>query len=248
MDQFGQRPHDALKGAETNDRPSSEEIGADMGITEMPATKLPALSNGHGSDALRRRDDAVAHPTMNPLGMGRTPCHCVGVALSLLEKFESSKVQPQKMNKDHTLFLTKRAIVEGNRILNCETCNISSSFMILVIVVGEKVISMLEGTKSMSHANWGRGEGSVQEGLQKHLGGSGPVMLGVLPLNETEELDDVFEVLAIRQCKDLGLLMGRLRSSAVCWKWETHIAMIEPLEQRIRDRIHACESPVSKIS
>lgn len=229
----------ASNDRQTPDESSSMKPGSQRGSQMMPpkdftvslGSSWPEMFAAQGSP-----NDRTAPETMQA---ERNSCHCMNIALKLLEAFESRKCQPRDQNKNHILSLTKRAIAECNRMLDCDTCNVLSSFMILVIVVSQKVMSMLDTLTSMPYGHWDRGEDLVRPHSQGVSADTGKMMLDVLPLDTSEELENVFEVLEIRQCKDLSRLMGRLKSTAACWHWETHIAMIEPIELQLKEKANS---------
>lgn len=72
------------------------------------------------------------------------PCHCSNTALIVLEALNVQNVSISQQTLAHTLRLNKIALSRCKRLLSCRNCSVSSSFVMLLIVLCQNLVSSYE--------------------------------------------------------------------------------------------------------
>lgn len=193
---------------------------------------LPFENNIFGSLLSVYGHDIVTLP-------GSTPCQCMQIALRILEELEIKNSRDDLYAADHVLSFQKRAIEQCSTMLNCKSCSTMSGFMMLLVVICEKMVSSFERITS------------CVEQLQQHplpsggLDGGGPraggigdeqtVSVGEYEVDSLQEQCCLVGVLVLLQLKKLGAVLTRLKNLAATYNWGTHLTMLLSIDQRFRN-------------
>lgn len=191
----------------------------------------------------------MVEPSTPPLSpFSQAPCRCFASALSLLEKLTLAETQSCPPSVAAKLHLKKRALVQCNKLLDCPQCSNISGFMVLLIVLCEKIISSYEHVLVLLTEQYER----IRQQTHTKLAGSA---LGSRTetslLMQTEQrqmtvkdydLDPdeepcVFGGLALTQLKRFRDFLLRAKAVLKDCSLDPHVAMLESVEERVRTQL-----------
>jgi hypothetical protein len=184
------------------------------------------------------------------------PCQCTTHALSLLEAIVHHDTLATLSSVPTDLSLTKRALVHCKKLLDCAHCSSTSSFVTLLILLCQQIITSYENiiAKLCEQFNkihpdnqfTARGHGVDQLVLQARAQAqtcNGSETLHDLATDkrllfkdyevDVEEEPCVFGGLTSMQLKTLVLFLAKLRGVARGWSWDTHVMMVDAVEKRV---------------
>lgn len=182
--------------------------------------------------------------------VGNSVCHCVDSALRLLEALEVKTSRVDARTIDHILCFGKRAMVECNRLLDCQACVANSSFMMLLVVICQKLVLTFE---KLAHriSDEEQRLHDERKKIANPLNEESVVSLGAFRLDTQEEWWGVFGTLTVLQLRSLGILLDRLKVSAACWTWGTHSAMLDLMGLQVHNAtsvlLKAVQSPLKVV-
>lgn len=160
-------------------------------------------------------------------------CNCIDSALRLLEALEIKTSIVNARTVDQILCFGKQALMECNRLLECQACVASSSFIMLLVVICQKLVLVFE---ELVHciSNEERISHKERRETWNSLSKESTASLGAFRIDTQEEWWGVFGTLTILQFRSLEILLDQLKLSAASWGWETHSAMLRLSESQIQ--------------
>lgn len=137
-------------------------------------------------------------------------------------------------NVDSLMGFQKHAFTQCNVMLDCQSCNAASSFMMLLVVISQRLMSSFEGLLQALDGSFARhsdNDGPSQQGEcgKKRLG-----HLGDFDIDRGEEWACLIGGLIMLQLKSLAAFLERLNGFAAGHKWDTHRAMLHDVERQMR--------------
>lgn len=164
--------------------------------------------------------------------IAKTSCICVDSAIRLLEALEIKTNQVDARTTDQVLSFGKCALVECHQLLECQSCIANSSFMMLLVVICQKLALAFEKLVNCISDE----EQRLREKRKKAipLDGESVASFGAFRLDTQEEWWSVFGTLTILQLRGLAVLLARLKVSAARWSWETQSKMLASSESQIQ--------------
>ena len=186
-------------------------------------------------------------------------CHCFEAASTLLESWEVHKHDPL----DSLLGFYKATVYQLGSFLACQRCSTLSVFMMLPLVLCEKLISASPLILNhCSHTDTSRCQDSckrmtgphqtmtppnklslssspeielpdLRTGIAELAGGRTRISFGEYDIESHEEWQSVSEVLILYRLTQLGTLLERYKSIAASLGWHTQLAMVVDLQKRL---------------
>lgn len=177
--------------------------------------------------------------------LGNSSCQCFTSAMSLLETLAIADVKPQLSIVAHLLHMKKRAVMQCNMLLDCPRCSSVSSFMVLLIVLCQKIIASYERVLVILTEQYNRisqrRRSNESDALTEISGEGGSdderqIMVKDYDL-DPEEQPCVFGGLASLQLRRLVSFLARMRHVLKGWNWDPHIKMVDSVETRVRAQL-----------
>ena len=178
-------------------------------------------------------------------------CHCFEAASTLLERWEVHKHDPL----DSLLGFYKTTVHQLGSFLSCQRCSTLSAFMMLPLVLCEKLISASPSILNhCSHTDISRCQDSckrvtgpqqtmtppnkievpdLRTGISELAGGRTRISFGEYDIESHEEWQSVSEVLILYRFAQLGTLLERYKSIAASLGWHTQLALVVDLQKRL---------------
>ena len=184
-------------------------------------------------------------------------CHCFEAASTLLERWEVRKTDPL----DSLLGFYKATVYQLDSFLACQRCSTLSAFMMLPLVLCEKLISASPLILNRcSHTGTSRCQDSckrmtgpqqtmtppnnlgsspetelsdLRTGVPELAGERTRMSFGEYDIEPREEWQSVSEVLILYRFTQLGTLLERYKSIAASLGWHTQLALIVDLQKRL---------------
>ena len=185
-------------------------------------------------------------------------CHCFEAASTLLERWEVRKNDPL----DRLLGFYKATVYQLGSFLACQRCSTLSAFMMLPLVLCDKLISASPFV--LSHTDDSRCPDSCKRATtgpqqimtpRNNLGSSPEIgeppdlrtgtsepaaggrrtrmSFGEYDVESHEEWQSVSEVLILYRFTQLGALLERYKSIAASLGWHTQLALVVDLQKRL---------------
>lgn len=198
-------------------------------ITVFPGTcPLPSLNT---ADTLPQNISAP-----NTLDATSTlSCQCTQTALSILEALETDNNQYNHSTFDHILGLKKKAISQCSLSLACPRCSAASTFVVLLIVVSEKILTSFEAwsTRYQGRKLEALSDSSRTQSKICRLHETETVTLGVYEVDSDHERCSLLRSLAMVQVRRFYRLLNGLQRVAATQNWRTHQASLESFVHRL---------------
>ena len=164
-------------------------------------------------------------------------CQCLQTALQVLEVLETGNNRFNKSAFDHILGLKKNAISQCSIMLGCQTCSAVSAFVMLLIVICEKILLSFEawsiryqGRKPKSSDGHSEGQTSdCRKGQVRKF------FLGVYEVDSEHEQCSLLRSLALVQLRHLHRLLDRLQGFAASKNWAAHQATLTSFIVRLEE-------------
>lgn len=170
-------------------------------------------------------------------------CHCVTAALSLLEALEREDRHLSLVAVSRILGLEKRVLAHCSGILDCDPCRSMSSFMMLVILLCQRmsaiyqhiidILLLVQGQQqqSASAPNGENGDANSQRQV---------VYLGDCEV-DASDMPCVFGGLVTMRIRKFALYLIKLKALMVNRSWYTHCSMLSDIEERVQASLKVCE-------
>lgn len=179
---------------------------------------------------------ALAVLTTNP--SMQASCQCLTSALSLLETLaiESARISGPTIAR--ILHFKKRALVQCNMLLDCERCSSVSSFIILLVVFCEKMITsyervlvvLTEQCKLRQNQQLDPASASPERDEERQMAVKDYDL-------DMEEQPWVFGGLASMQMRKLKTFLARLKAVLKQWNCDPHVMMVDSVEERLQQQL-----------
>ena len=158
-------------------------------------------------------------------------------ALRILEVLETDNNKFNNSAFDHILGLKKNAISQCSLMLGCQACSTASAFVVLLIVICEKILMSFEAWSSRYQgrtpkASEGSGEGEPSD---RSKGKIRILFLGVYEVDSEHEQCSLLRSLAMVQLGHLRRLLKKLQGFAASRKWATHEASLTSFVLRLEE-------------
>ncbi|KAI1457950.1 hypothetical protein F4805DRAFT_457138 [Annulohypoxylon moriforme] len=180
----------------------------------------------------RHLDMQLSYDSAN---IGATPiCICLADVVDILEKLEILEFQDDKAptnTVDGILSLNKNAIAKCKLMLDCTNCQLFSSRMMLLILIGRNLVLQFEQLLPKFSSAGDHSEactyGDLGTCVYGQICSEKNASLGRYSVETSEELKDLLRVLAITQGRSLGAFIERARSIAESRNWMVHQSILE---------------------
>ena len=204
------------------------------------------------SDGLR--SEVAQHPgsqlatlgTSNLTGGSASPasqasCQCLTSALSLLETLATQSTQSSAPTVARMLHFKKRALAQCDVLLDCQRCSRVSSFIMLLVVFCEKMVTSYEQVLVILTAQYKARQGQSPE----NESGSATTperdeerRMAVKDYDvDMEEQPCVFGSLASMQMRKMKAFLERVKTVLRQWNCDLHVATVVSVEERLRRQL-----------
>jgi len=209
-------------------------------------TSDPLQHSGLGPCPLDAPKQAITvKSSAGDVSSGNMSCQCFTLAMSLLETLAIEDVKPSLSSVAHLLHMKKRALVQCNKLLDCQRCSSVSSFMVLLIVLCQKILASYERvlvilTEQYNRISEGQRTNELEASTQ-NVGGAESdeerqMMVKDYELDAAEE-PCILGGLASSQLMRLLAFLIRIRHVLRSWNWDPHVAMVDSVEGRVREQL-----------
>jgi len=172
-------------------------------------------------------------------------CQCTATALSILEKLPIPSKASDLGAAEQTLYLLKRSIRQCYSLTQCHACWHESGFNILMIMLYEKMTGIFERlvVEKTHHIKifTGTPSNNPNSGARQFLQNNesdpkqGRMLIGEYEIDTFQEHCDVFDTLFVFQLNKLGDLLSEIKRNALGANWESHLAALRPVTQRMKN-------------
>ena len=172
-----------------------------------------------------------------PISPNSSSCQCMQMALRILELLETDNNRFNNLAFDHILVLKKNAISQCSKMLGCQACTAVSAFVVLLIVICEKILVSFEAwstryPRSKPKADEGSSE---EEPSGRRKGNLRTFFLGVYEVDSEHEQCSLLRSLALVQIRHLHRLLNGLQGLAASRNWTTHQASLASFLLRLEE-------------
>ena len=165
-------------------------------------------------------------------------CQCLTSALSLLETLTIESARPSAPNVARILHFKKRALVQCNTLLDCERCSSVSSFIILLVVFCEKMITSYERILAVLMEQFKLRHGQELDAASTSPERDEERQMAVKDYDlDIEEQPCVFGGLASMQMRKLKIFLARVRAVLKQWNCDQHVMMVDSVEDRLQQQL-----------
>ena len=183
--------------------------------------------------------------------MEHRSCSCVESALVTLEalELEGHAINPTLL--DQNLRLKKQTLLHCAEILSCKACNGSSSLILLIILLCQRVAGSYERLSQLLFGQFNKdkclqelGLGPIARTLDQH-GHCGPghkdraLFLRDYETDPAEELC-VYKGLIVLQLSKWRLLLSHVEKQCQSLDLDRHLAMVVAIERKIETQLEYC--------
>lgn len=223
-------------------RPSSKTSSQDLGSTASSSPR-PVITGGNSGFStppiIRQARPSPAARTGTHF-KNASPCRCVGVTLSLLEKIQGHRKSTSLLLAEEALHSLKGSISQCQALASCRSCPSPSRVMAFSVLLVEKMTGMLEDMASMWEETTvaAPAEGGAAQQLDadgRACSGWAPIHLGQYRIDTAQEWYEVFGFLVLLQVRRLSSFLDRLRRNAGREGLESHRSALGSVALRIQE-------------
>ncbi|KAG6357384.1 hypothetical protein INS49_013261 [Diaporthe citri] len=227
-------------------RPSSKTSSQDL-VSTPSSSPRPVITGGNSGlstpPIIRQARPSPAARTGTHF-KNASPCRCVGVTLSLLERIQGHRKSTSLLLAEEALHSLKGSISQCQALASCRSCPSPSRVMAFSVLLVEKMTGMLEDMASMweetTTAAPAEGGSAAQQQLDAdgRACGSGswaPIHLGQYRIDTAQEWYEVFGFLVLLQVRRLSSFLDRLRRNAGREGLESHRSALGSVALRIQE-------------
>lgn len=161
----------------------------------------------------------------------------MSTALDILEVLEVKNSKMSLEAIDGILSFKKRALAQCNVMLECQGCNSHSQFMMLLVVICDKMVASFErlsiSCREVHNTITEVGDIKRAEGFTIVDGKS--LFVGEYEVDLDEERCYLVRQLVMLQLKNLATFELRLKGIANGWSWDAHKTMLATIDKRLQD-------------
>ncbi|KAA8909873.1 hypothetical protein FN846DRAFT_587829 [Sphaerosporella brunnea] len=250
-EQFCPRPRSDTSTSTTSSSTSHFPLPSPPATVSPPAGLVGSHPDNQLSpaDSMMHKSESLCFqmlPSPTPSG-----CVCLQKAVDILEELETaaSECGNNQMDNscvDQVLSTHKRALVQCSSMLCCESCSLRSAVVMTLIAVCEKMLNAFERVSrnyQLQNDNSQNTPPSISEDavslamLSARQGMEFAGYLGKYKVDTDKEWRSLISVLVLLQLKELGTLLGKLKTVATQLNWETHLTMVVSFDRRLREAI-----------
>ncbi|KAL8729760.1 MAG: hypothetical protein Q9181_004888 [Wetmoreana brouardii] len=226
-------------------RPTAAPINSPASATSAttPTTTTPAAAKSKLSVSSAFPGSIVAQRNRESTNMirhthsGASSCRCMSTALDILEVLEIKNSKMSLEAIDGILSFKKRALNQCNVMLECQGCNSHSQFMMLLVVICDKMVASFErlslSCREVHQQITQVGDVKKAEGLSIVDGKS--LFVGEYEVDLDEERCYLVRQLVMLQLRNLATFELRLKGIANGWSWDAHKTMLATIDKRLQD-------------
>lgn len=199
-------------------------------------TGSPGKSPTQSLDAADSTNRNTLHPKISDSPRSSS-CQCVQTALRILEVLETDNSKFNNSAFDHILGLKKSAISQCSLMLGCQACSAASAFVVLLIVICEKILISFEAWSTRYQGRKPRASEVSSEGerTDRNKGKIRKFFLGVYEVDSEHEQCSLLRSLAMVQIRLLHRLLNRLQDFVASRNWATHQASLASFVLRLEE-------------
>lgn len=222
--------------------PSSKTSSQDL-VSTASSSPRPVITGGNSGFStppiVRQARPSPAARTGSYF-KNASPCRCVGVTLSLLEKIQGHRKSTSLLLAEEALHSLKGSISQCQALASCRSCPSPSRVMAFSVLLVEKMTGMLEDMASMWEettmaAAAEGGAASQQIDADGRACGWAPIHLGQYRIDTAQEWYEVFGFLVLLQVRRLSSFLDRLRRNAGREGLESHRSALGSVALRIQE-------------
>lgn len=161
----------------------------------------------------------------------------MSTALDILEVLEIKNSKLSLEAIDGILSFKKRALNQCNVMLECQGCNSHSQFMMLLVVICDKMVASFERLsltcREVHQQITEVGDTKKAEGFTIVDGKS--LFVGEYEVDLDEERCYLVRQLVMLQLRNLATFELRLKGIANGWSWDAHKTMLATIDKRLQD-------------
>lgn len=161
----------------------------------------------------------------------------MSTALDILEVLEIKNSKMSYEAIDGILSFKKRALNQCNVMLECQSCNSHSQFMMLLVVICDKMVASFErlslSCREVHQQFTEVGDMKKAEGFSIVDGKS--LFVGEYEVDLDEERCYLVRQLVMLQLRNLATFELRLKGIANGWSWDAHKTMLATIDKRLQD-------------
>lgn len=139
---------------------------------------------------------------------------------------------------DGILSFKKRALNQCNLMLECQGCNSHSQFMMLLVVICDKMVASFERlslTCREAHQQVAGAAGDLKKAEGFTIVNDKSLFVGEYEVDLDEERCYLVRQLVMLQLRNLATFELRLRGIANGWSWDAHKTMLSTIGKRLQD-------------
>lgn len=167
-----------------------------------------------------------------------SPCRCVGITLSLLERIQGHRKSTNIFVAEKALHSLKGSISQCQALASCHSCPSPSRLMAFSVLLVEKMAGVLEDMASMWEET-ATGPGAEGDAVQVDADGRAcgwvPMQLGQYRIDSAQEWYEVFGFLVLLQVRRLSSFLDRLRRNAGREGLESHRSSLGSVALRVQE-------------
>ena len=165
-------------------------------------------------------------------------CQCLTSALLLLETLTVESARPSAPTIARILHFKKRALAQCNMLLDCQHCSSVSSFLMLLVVFCEKMITSYERVLMVLTEQYQLGQGLPIDTTSVFYEQDDARQMTVKDYDlDMEEQPCVFGGLASMQMRKLKTFLARVKAVLRQWNCDMHVVMVDSVEERLRQQL-----------
>ena len=178
-------------------------------------------------------------------------CRCFGRASLILEQLEAREHENSVQKVDNFLSFQRYVIKQCTTFLDCKSCRISSSSMMVPLIICDKLVSSFQ-LISASSVSSDRGQAYLSSSSCSSSSLSGRKVsnggdlqsdsaalkgfLGVYEFDGLEEWTLLISSLTSLQLRKAAGLVGRFKTLASTSGWQTQLNMLQMIEERLQEQ------------
>lgn len=222
---------------ESGRRPSSKTSSQDRTSTaaSSPRPATTGRLSGFSTPPTMRHARPSPAPRTSSHVKNASPCRCVGVTLSLLEKIQGHRRSTSLSAAEKALHSLKGSISQCQALASCRSCPSPSRVMAFSVLLVEKMAGMLEDIASMWEETTGAEGSASQVDADERACGWATIHLGQYRIDTAQEWHEVFGFLVLLQVRRLSSFLDRLRRNAGREGLESHRSALGSVALRIQE-------------
>ncbi|KAL8708611.1 MAG: hypothetical protein Q9220_006547 [cf. Caloplaca sp. 1 TL-2023] len=208
--------------------------------TTTPTTtksKLSSVPSAFPGSIVAQRNRESANMIRHTASGSANSCRCMSTALDILEVLEIKNSKMSLEAIDGILSFKKRALNQCNVMLECQGCNSHSQFMMLLVVICDKMVASFErlslSCREVHQQIHQIGDIKKTEGFTIVDGKS--LFVGEYEVDLDEERCYLVRQLVMLQLRNLATFELRLKGIANGWSWDAHKTMLATIDKRLQD-------------